>query len=296
MLKNQEKIRLIGLFILVLTQNCYASEENNNNTIKFPIHNPVPGGIAVIDLNLKSANVNKPTVKYKNKKIMVRQNGSKWQAIIGLSLKTKPGKHKFNVISSKGESHTQSFITKNKDYRKQYITLKNKGMVSLSPQNLKRALADKKISQKAFKNWLDKNNVKLNFMMPVDGIVSSRFGLKRFFNNKPRKPHSGIDIAAPTGTIIKSPSDGIVIATGNFYFNGNVVFVDHGQGLISMFCHMNKITVSKNQKLKRADKIGEVGETGRVTGAHLHFSVSLNNTRIDPELLLPPIPGLNDKK
>ncbi len=294
MLKNQKKIRLISLFILLLTQNCYAAQQNNSNILKYPIHNPVPGGIAVIDLNSNKSI--KPTVKYNNKKIMVRKNGSKWQAIIGLSLNTKPGKHNVKVTASNGKTHTQSFTTKNKEYRKQYITLKNKGMVSLSPKNLKRALADKKISQKAFKSWLDKNSVKLNFMMPVDGIVSSRFGLKRFFNNKPRKPHSGIDIAAPTGTIIKSPSDGVVIATGNFYFNGNVVFVDHGQGLISMFCHMNKINVTKNQKLKRADKIGEVGETGRVTGAHLHFSVSLNNTRIDPELLLPPIPGLKDKK
>jgi len=291
MLKNLIVINFY-LFLLLQTNIIAASSSNTNKiNLSYPTHNPVPGGIAVIDLNLKAKK--RPSVKYNNKKIMVRKNGYKWQAIVGLALNTKQGTHKIKITLANGNQLEQTFTTKNKRYKKQYITLKNKGMVTLSPENLKRALSDKKISKKAFKEWLDKKDIGLNFIMPVDGIVSSRFGLKRYFNKKPRKPHSGIDIAAPTGTVIRSPTDGIVIATGNFYFNGNVAFVDHGQGLITMFCHMNTIAVSKDQKLKTGDKIGEVGETGRVTGAHLHFSVSLNNTRIDPELLLPPIPGIS---
>ncbi len=290
MLKN---LKIISISLLLFTQNSFSSEINNQATFKYPIHNPVPGGIAVVDLKIKDNN--KPSVSYNYKKIMVRKNAGHWQAIVGLSLNTKAGKHKIKIETINSKPQYQTFTTQKKEYKKQYITLKNKGMVTLSPQNLKRAISDKKISKKAFTTWLEKNNVKLDFIMPVDGIVSSRFGLKRFFNKKPRKPHSGIDIAAPTGTLIKAPADGVVIATGNFYFNGNVVFVDHGQGLITMFCHMNKITVSKNQTVKKTDKLGEVGETGRVTGAHLHFSVSLNNTRIDPELLLPPIPELKAK-
>ncbi len=293
MFKNRIKFSFI---ILLLSQNCFAEQALNNTALQYPIHNPVPGGIAVIDLKLKKNNSSKPSVKYSNKRILVRQNADKWQAIVGLSLNTKTGSHTLKITSANGKTSTQTFKTKNKDYQKQYITIKNKGMVTLSPENLKRALSDKKISQKSFKTWLEKNNVNLSFIMPVDGRVSGRFGLKRYFNNKPRKPHSGLDIAAPTGTTIKSPADGTVIATGNFYFNGNVVFVDHGQGLITMFCHMSKINVKKNQTLNTGDKIGEVGETGRVTGAHLHFSVSLNNTRIDPELLLPPIPELHKTK
>jgi murein DD-endopeptidase MepM/ murein hydrolase activator NlpD len=292
MLKN---LKVISLFLILVSQNCFAQGNSSKNRLQYPIHNPVPGGIAVINLNIKKNDKIKPTVEYNNRKILVRKNGSRWQAIIGLSLKTKSGSHKLKIISINGKYSYQNFTTTNKEYQKQYITIKNKGMVSLSPENLKRALNDKKISQKSFKTWLENNDVKLNFIMPVEGRVSGRFGLKRYFNNKPRKPHSGIDIAAPKGTMIKSPANGTVLATGNFYFNGNVVFVDHGQGLITMFCHMNKINVTKNQKLKTGDKIGEVGETGRVTGAHLHFSVSLNNTRVDPELLLPPIPELNNK-
>jgi len=292
MLKNLTKLSTL---LLLLSQILIATAADNYNNLKYPIHDPVPGGIAIVDLNLPQKNSTRPIVKYKNQKVMVRKNGTNWQAIIGLSLSTKQGKHEILVTDSKGTQFFQSFKTKNKEYKKQYITLKNKGMVTLSPENLKRAISDKKISKKAFKTWLDINNIKLDFIRPVEGIVSSRFGLKRYFNKKPRKPHSGIDIAAPTGTEIKSPADGKVIATGNFYFNGNVVFVDHGQGLVTMFCHMDKINVTENQILKKADKIGEVGETGRVTGAHLHFSVSLNNTRIDPELLLPPIPAFKNK-
>ncbi|MFV2060539.1 MAG: peptidoglycan DD-metalloendopeptidase family protein [Gammaproteobacteria bacterium] len=289
MLKN---LKLISIYLVLSSQNCIAGETLHKDNLQYPINNPVPGGIAIIDL--KTGN-SKPKVEYHNKKIMVRLNGNVWQAIIGLSLNTKPGEHQLKIISKNGSHKTQTFTTKNKKYQKQYITIKNKGMVTLSPENLKRAINDKKISQKSFKTWIENNNIKMNFIMPVDGRVSGRFGLKRYFNNKPRKPHSGIDIAAPTGTGIKSPADGTVIATGNFYFNGNVVFVDHGQGLVTMFCHMNKINVTENQKLKTGDIIGEVGETGRVTGAHLHFSVSLNNTRIDPELLLPPIPEITNK-
>jgi len=292
MLNNLKKISLSYVLVLAFVFQGYAYAAQH---LKYPIHNPVPGGIAVIDIKATNNNSKKPSVKYNNKKIMVRRTSNGWQAIVGLSLNTKKGRHQLKIITANGTQHFQDFITQEKSYKKQYITIKNKGMVSLSPENLKRALTDKKVSQKAFKTWLEINDVKLDFLMPVEGRISGRFGLKRYFNNKPRKPHSGIDIAAPTGTTIISPADGVVIATGNFYFNGNVVFIDHGQGLITMFCHMDKINVSKNQKIKKSDKIGEVGETGRVTGAHLHFSVSLNNTRIDPELVLPPIPGIENK-
>jgi len=139
---------------------------------------------------------------------------------------------------------------------------------------------------KLFKIWRE-TDVSIDLSWPVDGIVSSPFGLKRFFNDQPRNPHSGLDIAAPEGTDIVLPSDGDIIDTGNYYFNGNTVFVDHGQGMISMFNHMSKISVKTGDKLKRGDKIGEIGKTGRVTGPHLHWSLNLNQTRVDPMLFLP---------
>ena len=119
---------------------------------------------------------------------------------------------------------------------------------------------------------------------PLSGRYSSSFGKRRVLNGQPRSPHSGLDIAAPEGTPVESIAAGRVAAVGDYFFNGKTVMVDHGQGLISMYCHLSEIEVAPGEEVTPDSVVGKVGKTGRVTGAHLHLSVSLNNARVDPLL------------
>ncbi len=247
-----------------------------------PRVNAVPGGISIIDLNIPTTQA-APYTSFNNKRVMVQKKNNTWHAVIGISLNTKIGKH---FIKIKESSRKIYFNVKPKKYKTQYLIIKNKRKVNPTKKDIERIIKEKKIIGTVFKTWRNVDNVDTNFLKPVKGPFSSQFGLRRFFNKQPRRPHSGLDIAASQGTPIKAPAAGIVSNTGNYFFNGNSVFIDHGQGLISMYFHMNKIIVKAGQRIKKGEKIGEVGMTGRVTGPHLHWSVNLNNTRVDPLLFL----------
>ncbi len=246
----------------------------------------VPGGVTRIELG--SASEPRPQARFGSKKILVTQQDGKWQGLVGLSLKTLPGDYIVRVRTGKNNRTDKEITIKvqPKTYPEQRIKMKQKKYVSPDKEQLARIKNEKIHMGKLFKVWRE-TDVSIDLSWPVTGPISSPFGLKRFFNDQPRNPHSGLDIAAAEGTEILLPLDGNIIDTGNYYFNGNTVFVDHGQGLISMFNHMSKITTKTGDKLKRGDKIGEVGQTGRVTGPHLHWSLNLNQTRVDPMLFLP---------
>ncbi|BCG64441.1 MAG: hypothetical protein methR_P2219 [Methyloprofundus sp.] len=244
----------------------------------------VPGGIVNIELGYI---VNPaPQVFFQEKRVLVLENDKKWYAIVGIPLKTTAGKHAIQVGAGKKRSNIY-FDVADKDYPAQYITLKNKRMVNPNPDDIKRITSERPAIYKALTTWTEQPVDGLSFSLPVDGRLSSPFGLKRFFNNQPKNPHSGLDIAARTGAPITAPSPGIVINTGSYYYNGNTVFLDHGQGLITGYFHMSKISVTTGQLVDSGTKLGEVGATGRVTGPHLHWNVYLNNTKVDPALFVP---------
>ena len=264
---------IFPFFLLLIAATSHAGS--------LPQHYPVPGGIAVIDLG----NSRPDKVIFKKRKVLVVQSEKKWFAVVGIPLSSKTGKHKLTVVRQK-KKRDIPFTVKNKQYETQHLEIKNKRKVNPYAKDMDRIIKEKKIIGTALKSWTDTLDISLQFDLPVQGRFSSPFGLRRFFNGQARRPHSGLDIAAPEGTPILAPAHGTVVNTGDYFFNGNSVFIDHGQGLITMYCHLNSTSVKTGETVKRGQPIGTVGMTGRVTGPHLHWSVSLNNVRVEPKLFL----------
>lgn len=259
----------------------------------FPRHDPVPGGVAIVDLAVIDRTP--PQVYYKKRRILVRKHNNTWQAIVGIPLSIKPGSHRLTITSNQHKSH-QAFTVKGKDYATRHITITNKRKVNPTKADLERHFKEKPLMLAALKTWTEQTDISSAFILPVEGRLSSPFGLKRIYNKQARiRRHTGLDIAAPNGTPIIAPAKGKIIRTGDYFFTGGTVFLDHGQGLITMYCHLSKIDVKAGNVLQQGDRIGEVGSTGRVSGPHLHWVVSLNNTKVEPKLFVD-IPEQQAKK
>ena len=164
-----------------------------------PKTSPVPGGVVVVDLELNTnkPNNNKPIVFYKKKRVMVVNNNNRWVSVIGIPLTAKPGRHNLQI---EGIKKPINFDVKSKIYAEQRLTIKNKRKVNPTTEDMKRIRRERVRINSALKHWEHKDDVNTRFILPVTGKLSSPFGLRRFFNEQARKPHSGIDIAAPEGT------------------------------------------------------------------------------------------------
>lgn len=243
----------------------------------------VPGGVALLELPPSETT---PVVSFGGRKVMVLPTGQGWRAVLGLPLAQKPGVAWVEVEQA-GRKLQRKVVVASKKYAVQYLRVAPK-QVDLSPEDLVRVEREQLKLRAALTTFSAAPPATLRLAAPLDGPRSSSFGLRRFFNKQPRNPHSGMDIAAATGTPIRAPLAGVVVDTGEYFFNGNNVIVDHGQGLLTMYCHLSAIDVAVGQKVAAGDLLGKVGATGRVTGPHLHFGVTLNGVSVDPALFLPP--------
>lgn len=255
--------------MLLLTQAVGATEQSLR-----------PGGVAMIELGRTT--VPAPDVRLDGKRLLVMARDGNWVAIAGIPLDTAPG----NLpITIDGEDSAVAVAAH--AYREQRITVENKSFVTQSEEQLDRIFSERKIIDAALNHFRDVPVDGVSLAAPINGRRSPSFGYRRFFNDQPRSPHKGMDISGREGEPISAPRDGIVAATGDFFFNGNTVLLDHGQGFVTMYCHLSEIAVEKGQSVSTGDLLGAVGATGRVTGPHLHFGTYLNGTAVDPAIFLP---------
>ncbi len=243
----------------------------------------VPGGVARISLGPAAV---RPTVHDGDVPVLVLGDVIEWTAVLGIPLGALPGNASLTVQAPGGSTKQVAYTITPKQYREQRLKVAP-GTVDLAPNDLARFEKERAHQASVMGTFSEPlPQEPLRMQVPTPGRRSSSFGLRRVFNGQSRNPHSGMDIAAPTGTPIVAPLPGQVIDTGNYFFNGNTVWLDHGGGLLSMVCHLSAIEVKVGERLQTGDRIGAVGATGRVTGPHLHWGVMLNQAMVDPALFL----------
>jgi murein DD-endopeptidase MepM/ murein hydrolase activator NlpD len=250
------------------------------HAIDLPREERVPGGIAFVAVPAGTQRV----VFGDYQTAVVRHNDG-WLAVVGIPLATRPGRQVLQVYSGHGKTEV-AFDVADKQYRTQKLTIRNQRQVEPNPEDLKRIASEQDRSSAALSKFTTSGQPNLALISPVAGIRSDSYGSRRIFNGQPRNPHTGMDIAAATGTPVHAPAAGKVIEAGDFFFNGNTLYIDHGYGLVTMYCHLSSIAVKVGDMVAAGDVIGNVGATGRVTGPHLHWGVALNRAMVDPALFL----------
>ena len=250
--------------------------------VDLPQHRSVPGGVAVIDLG---ASREPPRVSFGTVPVLVVGDTARWTAVVGLALGTQPGTSHIVVHRAGAADVRQPFVIDSVRYAQQRLTVAP-GKVDLSKQDIDRYERERAHLAQVAATFSDIVPASLRLRQPAAGLRSSSFGMRRIFNGQSRNPHSGMDIAASAGSPVIAAAAGSVIDSGDYFFNGKTVWLDHGRGLLTMYCHLSAISVRPGDTVEAGDVIGSVGSTGRVTGAHLHWSVTLNRVMVDPVLFL----------
>ncbi len=247
-----------------------------------PRDSRVPGGVAVI--SLPNVGESAPQVSFNGARVWVVREAGGWRAVVGIALSAKPGAHAIEITTGNSVASV-SFDVRAKKYPTQKLTL-SKAMVD-PPTEVQARIAQESQHLAGVRNaWRASTQTSAALTIPAQGRLSSRYGVARVLNGKPRSSHAGLDVAVPTGTSITAPADGVVLDAGDYYYCGRTMFVDHGNGLITMHCHLSEFIAKVGDAVKRGEQIARSGATGRATGPHLHWSVYLNGTSVDPELFL----------
>lgn len=248
-----------------------------------PKASSVPGGVARIALG---PSPERPAAQQGTLPLLVIGDPAAWTAVVGIPLAAPAGPARIRVVSNAGAERALEYVVRPKKYLEQRLRVAP-GQVDLSPEDQARHAREREHQLQVMATFTAPAEAQsLGMDPPVSGPHSSSFGLRRVFNGKPRAPHAGMDIAAAEGTPVRAPLAAKVIDTGDYFFNGGTVWLDHGGGLLTLYCHLQDIGVNTGDALQAGDALGTVGATGRATGPHLHWGVLLNRTMVDPALFM----------
>lgn len=229
-------------------------------------------------------------VHFLDNDVYVSESG---EFVLGLG-RDAPAKVDVVVTDTAGTKYTHAFTVKQRQYNIQRVEGVEPKYVTPNEKDLARIDEDNALISNARRLRDTRADYAGGFIWPSHGPISGVYGSQRFYNGEGRQPHYGVDVAAPVGALVQAPAAGKVTFARDMYYSGWTLVIDHGQGLSSSFLHLSNILVKVGDEVKQGDSIAEVGATGRVTGAHLDWRMNWLNQRIDPQLLVPPMPHIED--
>ena len=285
-LPTRRSALLGGLGLLALPTAALAAGKAAQSNV-WPRALAVPGGVVRLSLGPAA----QPPAAFADAAqqipLLVLGDMIEWTAVVGIPLSAPLGAAHITARATADSPARQvAYTVLDKRYREQRLSVAPR-TVDLSPDNQARYERERDHQARVMATFSTPLPERLAMQVPTPGRRSSSFGLRRVFNGQARNPHSGMDIAAATGTPVNAPLPGKVIDTGDYFFNGQTVWLDHGGGLLSMVCHLSAINAQVGDVVQTGQRIGAVGATGRATGPHLHWGVMLNRSMVDPALFLP---------
>ncbi|MFQ5441551.1 MAG: M23 family metallopeptidase [Thermodesulfobacteriota bacterium] len=271
--------RALFLFIIFVISNSCAS--TRSFVVELSDTNLAQGGVEVFRLGGAAEGI---SASFTGGEAFVLEAESGSWGVVAADLETEPGSYEL-ILKRGGTKITATVDVVEGDYGMQRLKLPP-DMVEFSGETLERIKREKALLSALWSPSSEKQGEgplwSGPFIMPVEGRVTGNFGKKRILNGSPRRPHGGVDIAAPRGTPVKASNSGTVAFTGDFFFYGRFVVIDHGLGVFTLYAHLSAIDVEPGEAVDKGEVIGHVGATGRATGPHLHFTVKVGGAKVSP--------------
>ena len=282
---------MIAVFACVLAMLAQSAGAKSVPDLSISVHGRaiVPGEVLAVDVVAPADATEVSVTALGQEAAAWRLGDGRWRALIGIDLEVKPGPQ---VITATVRGRARDPLTGHtainiepKEFPTRTLTVDPK-FVTPPPSARPRIAREAAELGHLFSTVTPSGAWPGAFSAPIEGALVSGFGVRSVFNGQPRAPHGGADFASAAGTPVAAPNAGIVVLAGDLYFTGNTVVLDHGEGLVSLFAHLSRMDVRQGESVAKGAVLGAVGATGRVTGPHLHWTVRLHGTHVDPMSLV----------